>query len=361
MKDISTSMTVNMKQVRDLVLASITMKQPLMIWGPPGIGKSDVVAQVAKELGRDLIDIRLPNYEPTDIKGIPFYNPQSNLMEWGPASELPQDPNSNAVLFLDEINGADENVQGAAYQLILNRKIGQYELPENVVVIAAGNRDGDGGVTYRMPRPLANRFMHTEAAPDFDSWKSWAVRNDVHPDVVGYLEVNKQDLFDFNSKSSAYAFATPRSWSFVSKSLKTNLSEETTQNLVIGSIGEGIGIKFNAFRKMTSKLPMPEDVLYNKADDLEEDTEISAMYALSTSLCYELKLQAKKEDIDLNSLIDNFLFYLMRNFKTEIAVTSVRSAIRDHEIEFDPTKLKAFDKFQEKYGKQIFSALGITR
>ena len=361
MTEVSTRMTLNMTTAKNAVHASIALKQPLMFWGPPGIGKSEVVAQVAKELGRDLIDIRLPNWEPTDMKGIPFYNPQSNLMEWGPPSELPQDPNSNAVVFLDEINGADENVQGAAYQLILNRRIGQYVLPENVVVIAAGNRDGDGGVTYRMPKPLANRFMHIEGAADFDSWKSWAVRNNIHADVVGYLETNKQDLFDFNTKSSSSAFATPRSWSFVSKILDGKLAKDIEKHLVVGSVGEGVGLKFNAFRKLSVKLPKPIDVLKGVAKDLPEGTEVSAMYALSTSLCYELKLEANKGTPELNTMLENFLDYSMRNFKTEIVVTGVRSAIREHEVPFDPNEVKMFDKFQEKYGKQIFSALGINR
>ena len=139
-----------------------------------------------------MIDIRLSLWEPTDIKGIPYYSANDNVMAWAPPQELPTAEMAKKyktiVLFLDEMNSAAPAVQAAAYQLILNRRIGQYVLPDNVLIVAAGNREADKGVTYRMPAPLANRFVHLELAVDFDDWMQWATENHVHADVVGYLE-----------------------------------------------------------------------------------------------------------------------------------------------------------------------------
>jgi MoxR-like ATPase len=162
-----------------------------------------------------LIDIRLSLWEPTDIKGIPYFDSNSGTMVWGAPSELPTQEFAaqydTIVLFLDEMNSAAPSVQAAAYQLILNRRVGTYKLPDNVVIVAAGNREADKGVTYRMPAPLANRFIHLELAVSFDDWFSWAVNNKIHKDVVGYLTFAKKDLYDFDPKSPSRSFATPRS------------------------------------------------------------------------------------------------------------------------------------------------------
>ena len=152
-----------------------------------------------------VIDVRLSLWEPTDIKGIPYYAANDNSMQWAAPAELPTmelaKKHKWIILFLDEMNSAAPAVQAAAYQLILNRKVGQYTLPDNVLIVAAGNREADKGVTYRMPAPLANRFVHLELAVDFDDWFQWAVDNNQHKDVVGYLQFAKKDLYDFDPKS----------------------------------------------------------------------------------------------------------------------------------------------------------------
>ena len=210
--------------------------------------------------------------EPTDIRGIPFYNKDSGKMDWAPPVELPDEETASqypiVVLFLDELNSAPPSVQSAAYQLILNRRIGKYILPKNVVMVAAGNRESDKGVTYRMPTPLANRFIHQEMKVDFASWQEWAVTNKVHKDVVGYLSFAKQDLYDFDAKSASRAFATPRSWNFVSELLSDGVDDETMTNLIAGTVGEGLAVKFMAHRKIAGRMPKPEDILSGKVNDL---------------------------------------------------------------------------------------------
>ena len=191
MENIATR-TVSPNNAKRSILRAFKKKRPLFLWGPPGIGKSDIVAQITNSLPNShLIDIRLSLWEPTDIKGIPYFDSNSGTMVWGAPSELPSEEFAaqydNIVVFFDEMNSAAPAVQAAAYQLILNRRVGQYKLPDNVIIIAAGNRESDKGVTYRMPAPLSNRFVHLELAVNFDDWFQWAVDNQIHKDSVGYL------------------------------------------------------------------------------------------------------------------------------------------------------------------------------
>ena len=358
----SDSRTVTAIQARKSLLKAFRVKRPLFLWGPPGIGKSELVENITNELGGLMIDLRLGQMEPTDIRGIPFYNKDIGKMDWAPPVELPDEEMAKdypiVVLFLDELNSAAPSVQSAAYQLILNRRIGKYRLPKNVVIVAAGNRESDKGVTYRMPTPLANRFLHQEMKVDFASWQEWAVQNQVHKDVVGYLTFAKQDLYDFDAKSSSRAFATPRTWNFVSELLAEDDGDnDTLTNLIAGTVGEGLAVKFMAHRKVADQMPKPADILSGKVTKLDIK-EVSAMYSLVISMCYELKahVENKPADAQFHSMADNFLGYMMKNFETELTVMGARIALTTYDLPFLPTKLKNFDAFHAKYGKYILQA-----
>jgi len=280
-------------------------------------------------------------------------------MKWAPPQELPTQEmakkHKTIILFLDEMNSAAPAVQAAAYQLILNRKVGQYVLPDNVLIVAAGNRDADKGVTYRMPAPLANRFVHLELKVDFDDWFAWATENKIHTDVVGYLTFAKKDLYDFDPKSPSRSFATPRSWSFVSELLEDDDDENTTTDLVSGAVGEGLAVKFMAHRKMASKLPNPSEILDGKVKELKTK-EISAMYSLTVSLCYELKEACDKNDKKFDDKVNNFLKFAMDNFDTELVVMGIKLALTQYELPIDPDEVKCFDEFHERYGKYVTAA-----
>jgi hypothetical protein len=354
--------TVTAQQARRAIVKCFKSQRPLFLWGPPGIGKSEVVADIARELGGFMIDLRLGQMDPTDIRGIPFYNKELGKMDWAPPIDLPDAELAAQypiiVLFMDEMNSAPPGVQAAAYQLVLNRRMGKYVLPDNVVMIAAGNRESDKGVTYRMPTPLANRFVHVEMKVDFPSWQEWAVLNNIHKDVVGYLTFAKQDLYDFDAKSSSRAFATPRSWSFVSQLMEDNdIDDATATDLIAGTIGEGLAVKYMAHRKIAGRLPKPEDILSGKAKELDVK-EVSAMYSLVISLCYELKsaIDRKVSDKEFHEMADNFFAYMMKNFETELVVMGARIALTTYQLPFQPTKLKNFDEFHQRYGKYILSA-----
>jgi hypothetical protein len=281
-------------------------------------------------------------------------------MKWAPPSELPgmkmAEQYDRIILFLDEMNSAAPSVQSAAYQLVLNRKVGTYSLPDNVVIVAAGNREGDKGVTYRMPAPLANRFIHLEMTHSFDDWFDWATENKIHKDIVGFLNWSKGDLNNFDPKSSSRAFATPRSWSFVSELLTENdCDDETLMNLMAGSVGEGTAIKFGAYQKLAGKMPNPTDVLKGKVKKLDYK-EISAMYALTVGLCYELKDGADRKDKDWNDQANCFFEFMMDNFETELVIMGTKIALSSYKLPFDIDEIKCFLDFHKKYGKYISSA-----
>ena len=358
----SDTRTVTSVQARKSILTAFKVKRPIFLWGPPGIGKSELVEGITKDLGGVMYDLRLGQMDPTDIRGIPFYNKENGKMDWAAPIDLPDAETAAqypvVVLFLDEMNSAPASVQSAAYQLILNRRIGKYVLPDNVVIVAAGNRESDKGVTFRMPTPLANRFLHQEMKVDFASWQEWAVQHNEHKDVVGYLSFAKQDLYDFDAKSSSRAFATPRSWHFVSQLLEDeSLDDDTAMNLIAGTVGEGLAVKFMAHRKIAGRMPAPIDILNGKVKDLNVK-EVSAMYSLVISMCYELKsaIENKIEDKKFHEMADNFFAYMMKNFETELVVMGARIALTTYNLPFQPTKLKNFDEFHQRFGKYILQA-----
>ena len=354
------SRTVGPKGAKKSLRKAFKNQRPIFLWGPPGIGKSDIIKQLGTELDAHVIDVRLSLWEPTDIKGIPFFDSVNETMKWAPPSELPNaemaKEHKQIILFLDEMNSAAPAVQAAAYQLILNRRVGTYHLPDNVVLVAAGNRETDKGVTFRMPAPLANRFVHLEMQVNWDDYFEWAVENKIHKDVMGFLSFSKKSLYDFDPKSSSRAFATPRSWSFVSELLiDDDCDTETLTDLVSGSVGEGLAISFMSHRKVASKMPNPTDILSGKVTKMESK-EISAMYSLTVSLCYELKDACDKSAKDWNSQVNHFFQFMMDNFETELVIMGTKLALSTYKLPLDPDEIKCFDDFHAKFGKYIAAA-----
>jgi MoxR-like ATPase len=275
---------------------------------------------------------------------------------------------ARAVLALEEFNSAPPSVQASAYQFVLDRRLGEYIVPKGVKIIAMGNRDTDKGVTYKMPTPIANRFIHLEMRPDFEDWQIWALKHEVHPDVVGYLSAFKQQLFDFDPGTAARGFATPRSWHYVSDLLQQNgdLPEMVGVGLVTGSVGDGPGLQFWEFRKIARDLPEADKILSGQLKKMPRQVEISLAYALTTTLCYELKERYSKferkqgwqngEDYKKwMSEADNFIEFLMENFQPEISIMATRAAVQVHKLPFHMSKMKNFLKFAEKYRSLVMS------
>jgi hypothetical protein len=290
-------------------------------------------------------------------------------MDWAPSVDLPDEEMASqydvVILFLDEMNSAPPAVQAAGYQLVLDRKIGNYELPDNVVIVAAGNRESDKGVTYRMPSPLSNRFIHFEMRVDHGDWEEWAVGKQLNADVIGYLAQHKSDLMDFNPRANTHAFATPRSWEFVSDVLNNSRGLNDTQinDVITGTVGEGIALKFNGHRKFAGQLPTTMEVLEGRVTTLKVK-EISAHYALMVNLCYQLKeLRDKITDNDKKKLeewhayFDNMLTFIMENFGTELIIMGMRAAAVTYKLKIEFKKLKNWNKFHNQYGKYVMNSV----
>jgi hypothetical protein len=362
MSEINTTRTVGPKAAKKALVKAFKHKIPVFMWGPPGIGKSDLIKQIGADTDSHVIDVRLSLWDPTDIKGVPYFDDKTSTMKWAPPEELPSlwfaDQFSRIILFLDEMNSAAPSVQAAAYQLVLNRRVGTYTLPDNVVIVAAGNREGDKGVTYKMPAPLSNRFTHLELTHSFDDWFEWATENKINKDVVGYLNWSKGDLYNFDPRTSSRAFATPRSWSFVSTLLSENDTDDATlMTLMAGSVGDGAATKFAGYQKLVGKMPNPSDILKGKVTKLDYK-EISAMYSLTVGMCYELKDGCDRKDPDWNLQVNNFFQFMMDNFETELVVMGAKIALATYKLPLDINSIKCFMEFHKKYGKFIAAATG---
>jgi MoxR-like ATPase len=172
-------------RVYEVLSQLIVNNWPVFIWGPPGVGKSSIVAQLAKEKGLELFDIRASLLDPTDLRGIPHVD--NGIARWAPPSFLPHEKNSNGLLFFDELNAAPPLVQASLYQLTLDRRVGEYELPEGWRIVAAGNRAEDSSIVYRMPAALANRFVHLDFEVNVDDWVAWALDHQVDPMVIAFI------------------------------------------------------------------------------------------------------------------------------------------------------------------------------
>jgi hypothetical protein len=254
-----------------------------MLWGPPGVGKSQIIAQVAARHAAPMIDIRLSQMEPSDLRGIPFR--VDDRVEWAVPSMLPdvKRHGPEGVLFLDEITSAPPSVSAAAYQLILDRRLGAYEVPAGWAIFAAGNRQGDRGVTYTMPAPLANRFSHFEVEANLDDWVSWAYSNNIDERLIGFLRFRPERLFDFDPAHNPVAFPSPRSWEFAHRALqKFGDSPQLLLPTLQACVGPAAGLELNAFVENMDRMPDLDAILRGELVDVPR--EVDLQYAVASAL-----------------------------------------------------------------------------
>lgn len=256
---------------------------PVMLWGPPGVGKSDMVRQVGLRENAAVIDIRLSQMEPSDLRGIPFRI--DDKVEWATPAILPdaKKHGEKGILFLDEITSAPPSVSAAAYQLILDRRLGEYQVPDGWAIFAAGNRQGDRGVTYTMPAPLANRFSHFDVDTHLDDWVAWAYQNEIDEKVIAFLRFRPELLFDFDPAHNPVAFPSPRSWEFAHRSLhKFGGNSELLQGTLQACVGPAAGIELTAFVNSLDKMPDLDDII--AGNEVPVPTEIDLQYAVAAAL-----------------------------------------------------------------------------
>ena len=324
------------KELKESLSKLIEAKLPTFIWGSPGIGKSSIVKQIAKDKGLEFIDLRLSLLDPTDLKGIPFFDNKNNEAVWALPNFLPKDNKSCGILFLDEINTAPPSVQAAAYQLVLDRRVGDYELPDGWAIVAAGNKESDRGVVYRMPPPLANRFVHLDMEVNFQDWKSWAYQNGIEPSIIAFLNYDNSKLFNFDPANNEKSFATPRSWEYVDRILKSNLPKESELEILSGAVGKEVALSFIGFKKVMHRLPNIDDILSGKEVELEQDSQL--LFALIAALVAKLK-NSSKEAIE-NSIKFSF------NLPSEYSVMLIKD-MQQNGIEIEDCT--AFEEWVERY------------
>ncbi len=227
---------------------------PLMLWGPPGVGKSSVVRSVAERHGVGFLDIRLSQREPVDLRGLPV--PKDGMVEWLLSSEWPRDPSSRGIILFDELTAADRSLQVAAYELILDRRLGTlYTVPPGWYIVAAGNRAGDHAVAGALSSALANRFCHLEVAADVEDWVRWAAARGLGPLVPAYLRHQPDHLLDLRGPLDR-GWPSPRSWERVALLVDRAgaLSEPLLHRMVEGLVGMGAAASFLAFRELAHQV-----------------------------------------------------------------------------------------------------------
>ena len=263
----------------------------VMLWGPPGVGKSQAVRQIGKDIeaetGKQVVitDVRLLLFNPIDLRGIPTANEDKTLAIWLKPKIFQMDPGEDVVniLFLDEISAAPQSVQAAAYQITLDRVVGEHKLPDNCIVIAAGNRVTDKSVSFKMPKALANRLLHIEVEGSFDSWRNWAEQAGIHEKVLGFLSFRTDKLFGFDPKNDDLAFATPRSWEMVSN-LLNNVCEDVNlmYPMIAGLLGSALAVEFRSWCGLHSDLPDTERIFLGVETTVPKTAD--AIYAVVTSM-----------------------------------------------------------------------------
>jgi hypothetical protein len=256
---------------------------PVMLWGAPGIGKSQIIAEVALKRQVQMIDIRLSQMEPSDLRGIPFKN--GDWVDWSIPALLPnrERHGEQGILFLDEITSAPPSVAAAAYQLILDRRLGEYQVPKGWVIFAAGNRQGDRGVTYSMPAPLANRFSHYELEVNLDDWVAWAYQHQIDERIIGFLRYRPEHLFSFDVERNPVAFPSPRTWEFTHRALQKFESDlDLFRQTAIACVGEIAGVEVATFIEHMADLPDLDAIIAGELVNIPKVLDLQ--YAICAAL-----------------------------------------------------------------------------
>ena len=285
-------------ELADTLSVLVEARQPAMIWGPPGCAKSQIAQQVASLAKRIYVDVRALLLDRVDLMGIPWRD-EHGRTRWAPPSFLPPSDDSRLWLVnLEELPSAVPMVQAALYQLVLDRKCGEYELPEGASLIACGNRESDRGVVHRMPTPLASRFVHLDIRADAADWCAWGAANGIAPEVLFFIQMRPELLHQFDPQSKETAFPCPRTWEFVSNILKNRrgLGASALRALIRGTVGEAAAIEFCGFLDIWRQLPHPRTIIADP-EGAPVPQNPSALIALCGSL-YRLA-----DDINLPAIV----------------------------------------------------------
>lgn len=318
---------------------------PLLVHGAPGIGKSQIVKQVAEELGIGFIDVRLAEMDAVDIRGLPSVDGEKHSMTWNPPDFWPRDPKSKGILFLDELVSCDRSIQVAAYELILDRKLGDiYKVPDGWYICAAGNRTEDRAVAMSMSSALANRFMHVELTEDCDSWVKWAIGEGINPAVVGFIRYRPEVLHNMDGENLEYGWPSPRSWEKVSHMVdileRTNAKAPTVKKIVFGLVGPGAGGEFLEFYKNRAVYENILDMMLDESKPVVIPDKADQQYAMESAMVYHL--WRGKDEADQEKRIAGFFRIatkLPSNFATMAVVDAMSFEGKHKEVSKDYARI----------------------
>ena len=306
------------------------MIPPVMIWGAPGVGKSTVIRELAKELGIGFIDVRLAQREPVDMRGLPV--PENGAVKWLVSSEWPRDPASRGIILFDELTAADKTLQVASYEFILDRRLGDlYSVPTGWYIVAAGNRVEDRAVSCAMSSALANRFLHVEIRPDAASFLQWATRNNVHQAVINFIRYRPELLFANSDADLQRGWASPRSWERVSTMLKIaehSGNSSTLKFSVPGLVGNAAAIEFLAFYKNMFYTQGGRDVreIMIAGQDILIPDRPDRIYACCGAIAYYFATEPKDKQVRMVPSLLRFALSLTNDY-SQMLMTDVFNRI----------------------------------
>ena len=310
------------------------IKHAVLGLGAPGVGKSQLISQIGKKYGYKVIDIRLAQMSEVEIGGLIYPNESRTKTVWLAPEVLPNEERDgkNTILLLDEITSCTKRVQVAAYQLILDRKIGQYTLPEGTFVIALGNREDDDGVYIQLAGPLADRFEIHYLEPNFEDWKNdFALKFGVHPLVVSYLTFKPSALHTQAASEGSMVFATPRSWVRVSDILKfdSDINNHVIRHKIIGNVGEIEGTQFIEFCKKHNDIVTADDFISGHAMAPDSPEKISI---LVTSIINKVSFlgrmnEAEEPTTEQKTMLERVIRSLFRLPQSEYTIVGLKSLI----------------------------------
>ena len=261
------------------------INQPLLMWGPPGVGKSQMVQQAAE--GDPVIDLRLSMLDPVDLRGMPMVNRDEACdanVSWARPDFIPD--SGTGILLLDELNTAPPSVQNAALQLVLDRRCGPHRLGDGWYIIAACNKASHKAHVNQISAPLRNRFVILDVDPELERWTKWAFTHNIDETVIGFLQWNPSALYQL-PKDDHVAFPTPRSWALVSHLLKTIFNEDSPQEYLTGTVGQAAAGEFQAYVDEIQYMPNVDKLIAGTETYEHNRAKPSITYAIIIKLVYK--------------------------------------------------------------------------
>ena len=300
--------TINHTELKEQIAIAYETKTPLFIWGGVGIGKSESIKSCAKEIAEreglefvetntenghfGFLDVRISQLEPSDLRGLPIQDSEKETTKWLIPNWLPKKETSKGIIFFDELNLSPPSIQAVAYQLILDRRIGDYVLPKGWLIVSAGNRVEDRCSVFEMSQALCNRFLHSELqTPDKDEWTNWAIDNGVDSRITAFINFKPSSLNNVDSHNKDKAFPTPRSWAFCSRLIQDRTDIKILKRLIGSSVGEGTAIEFVAFLKLQQKIDLAS--ILKNPKQIEDVKDIDLRYVLLGTIAERYKKDKK--------------------------------------------------------------------